>query len=149
MTSVNLITTLTQRRFGNGDLSITVIYRCWNKVGFGLTLRTILFWCHDAGKIKIFILNVEKIAVFERRNNVSLSTLKFNVEATWILGCHSKLLYLCHDAQEITIFILTWKRSVFSTSKQYHFINVKSTSKFTLKQHWFWVCSYVTMIEKW
>ena len=90
VTSVNLITTLTQRRFGNGDLSITVIYRCWNKVGFGLTLRTILLWCHDAGKIKIFILNVEKIAVFERRNNVSLSTLKFNVEATWILGCHSK-----------------------------------------------------------
>ena len=40
-------------------------------------------------KLKLYI-KVEKITVFQRRNNVSLSTLnqrqKFNIEATLILG---------------------------------------------------------------
>ena len=73
-----------RRDVGQRDIHVdsTSICQCWfiykiqrwNNVDFGFTLKTILFLYHDAWKIKVYI-NVDEVTVFQRRNNVSLSTL--------------------------------------------------------------------------
>ena len=49
--------------------------QCWNNVDFGLILKHNFVFISWNLKNQNFYINVEKIAVFERRNNVSLSTL--------------------------------------------------------------------------
>ena len=72
-TLVNVISTLIQRWFITVDSTVKF------NVDFALTLKDIFFLYHDIRfeKLKNYNLyiNVEKITVFQRQNNVILSTL--------------------------------------------------------------------------
>ena len=94
------------------------------------------------GKLKP-IYNVEKITVFQRRNNISSSTLNqrrnLTLKQRWFWVDSKKVLFLCYDAQEVVIFILTLKRSAFERQNIIILSTLKQRKNLMLKQRWFWV----------
>ena len=108
---------------------------------FCLTLKTILFLYHDAWKISLYI-NIDEVTVFQRRNNVSLSTLNqrrnLTLKQRWFwVGTKNIFCSYIMILKKLKSLYQRWKGKRISTSKQCQFINVKSAWNLTLKQRWF------------